>query len=166
VSTNFQIQSSNPKLLEKATKIAEEFAQQFISEDVVGIVFLGAIVRGYFDNFADIDIAIFKKVGTEFPITEKFLKIEGMEVQIWLSDYESEISNSWDMARRWTYSQSKIFFDPQEKIARLISEKVPLAPDERKWLLMSGLTLSEWYINGLTKLWVERGNIITCLHKA
>jgi len=164
MSTNFQIQSSNPNLLKKATKIAEEFAQQFNSTDVVGIVFLGAIVRGYFDNFADIDIAIFKKAGTEFPLTEKFLKIEGIEVQIWLSDYESEISNSWDMARRWTYSQSKIFFDPQRKIAQLIAEKVPLTPDERKWLLMSGLTLSEWYINGLTKLWVERGSIVSAHH--
>ena len=164
MSTNFQIHSSDPKLLEKATKIAEEFTQQFISDDVVGIVFLGAIVRGYFDNFADIDVAIFKKAGTQLPITEKFLKIDGIEIQIWLSDYESEISNPWDMARRWTYSQSKIFFDPQGKIARLISEKVPLTPDERKWLLMSGLTLSEWYINGLTKLWVERGNIISAHH--
>jgi hypothetical protein len=164
MSTNFKIQSSNPKLLEKAIKIAEEFSQQFISDDVVGIVFLGAIVRGYFDNFADIDIAIFKKAGKELPITQKFLKIEGMEVQIWLSDYESEISNSWDMARRWTYSQSKIFFDPQGKITRLLAEKVPLTPDERKWLLMSGLTLSEWYINGLTQLWVERGNIISAHH--
>ena len=61
MSTNFQIQSSNPKLLEKATKIAEELAQQFITDDIVGIVFLGAFVRGYYDNFADIDIAIFKK---------------------------------------------------------------------------------------------------------
>lgn len=164
MSTYFKIQSSNPSLLEKANKIAEGFAQQFNSDDVVGIVFLGAIVRGYFDNFADIDIAIFKKAGTEFPITEKFLKIEDIEVQIWLSDYESEISNSWDMARRWTYSQSKIFFDPQGKIARLIAEKVPLTPDERKWLLMSGLTLSEWCINRLTELWVKRGNIISAHH--
>jgi hypothetical protein len=45
MSTNFQIQSSNPKLLGKATKTAEEFAQQFISDDVVGIVFLGSKVQ-------------------------------------------------------------------------------------------------------------------------
>jgi hypothetical protein len=86
-----------------------------------------------------------------------------MEVQIWLSDYESEISNSWDMSRRWTYSQSKVYYDPQGKIARLIQEKVRITPDERKWLLMSGLTLSEWHISRLTKLWVERGNLI-CAH--
>jgi hypothetical protein len=29
---------------------------------------------------------------------------------------------------------------------------------------MSGLTLSEWYINRLTQLWLERGNIISAHH--
>ena len=29
---------------------------------------------------------------------------------------------------------------------------------------MSGLTLSDWYINSLTHLWVERGNMISAHH--
>ena len=65
------------------------------------------------------------------------------------------------MARRWTYSQAQIYFDPQEKIAQLLKEKVPLEPEEKRWLMMSGLTLSEWYINQLTELWVGRGNLIS-----
>jgi hypothetical protein len=162
--TKFLIQSSDPKLLEKATRIAKEFVQKYICDDIVGIVFLGAIVRGYFDRSADIDIAIFKKAGSQIPLTRKFYKIEDMEVQIWLSDYESEIANPWDMARRWTYSQSQIYFDPQEKMARLLKDKVPLKPEEKRWLMMSGLTLSEWYINRLTQLWLERGNMVSAHH--
>jgi hypothetical protein len=53
------------------------------------------------------------------------------------------------MAKRWTYSQGQIHFDPNGSIARLLMEKVPLQPHEKKWLLMSGLALSEWYINDL-----------------
>ncbi len=49
-------------------------------------------------------------------------------------------------------------------VARLIAEKVPLRAEERKWLVMSGLTLSEWYINRLTQLWVERGSLISAHH--
>ena len=30
--------------------------------------------------------------------------------------------------------------------------------------MMSGLTLSEWYVNRLTQLWVERGNLISAHH--
>ena len=164
MSTKFVIQSSDPKLLEKATRIAKEFVQKYICDDIVGIVFLGAIVRGYFDQYADIDIAIFKKEGSQTPITQKFYQIEDMEVQIWLSDYESELTDTWDMARRWTYSQSQIYFDPQEKIAQLLKGKVPLKPEEKRWLMMSGLTLSEWYINRLTELWVGRGNLISAHH--
>jgi hypothetical protein len=68
------------------------------------------------------------------------------------------------MAKRWTYSNGQIHFDPSGKIARLLAEKVPLKPDERKWLMVSGLTLSEWYINRLTQLWIERGNPISAHH--
>ncbi len=164
MSTKFVIQSSDPKLLEKATRIAKEFVQKYICDDIVGIVFLGAIVRGYFDQYADIDIAIFKKEGSQTPITQKFYQIEDMEVQIWLSDYESELTDPWDMSRRWAYSQAQIYFDPQEKIAQLLKEKVPLKPEEKRWLMMSGLTLSEWYINRLTELWVGRGNLVSAHH--
>ena len=164
MGTKFDIQSSDPELLERATRVAKEFAQQYMSEDVVGIVFLGAIVRGYFDHSADIDIAIFKKQGSEIPLSDKFLEIDGFEVQCWLSDYESELTNSWDMPKRWTYAQGQIYFDPLDKISRLLEEKVPLKPDEKKWLMMSGLTLSEWYVNRLTQLWIERGNIVSAHH--
>jgi len=164
MSTKFVIQSSDSGLLEKATRIAGEFAQQYINNNIVGIVFLGAVARGYFDRSADIDIAIFKKQGAEFPLTEKFLKIDGLEVQVWLSDYESELTIPWDMPKRWAYSQGDIHYDPLDKISRLLKEKVPLKPEERKWLMMSGLTLSEWYINRLTQTWVERGNLTSAHH--
>ncbi len=164
MSTKFLIQSSNPELLEKATRIAKEFVRPYLGNDVVGVVFLGAIARGYFDPAADIDIAIFKKRGTQLPITRKFFQVEGMEVQVWLSDYEDELTGTWDMSKRWTYARSVIHFDPQGKTGQLLQDKVPLKPEERKWLMMSGLSLSEWYVNRLTQLWVERGNLVSAQH--
>ncbi len=163
MSKQFIIQSSDPALLEQATRVAKEFAKQYVRDDIVGVVFLGGVARGYFDRSADIDIALFKKAGSEISLP-KFLHIEDFEVQIWLSDYESERTIAWDMAKRWTYSQGQIYFDPESKIAQLLGEKVPLKPEERKWLMMSGLTLSEWYVNQLTHLWVERGNLISAHH--
>ena len=164
MSTKFLIPSSDPVLFEKANRVAKEFIQKHISDNVIGIVFLGAIVRGYFDHLSDIDIAVFKKQNSEVLLTKKFYKIEDLEVQIWLSDYESELATPWDMAKRWTYSQCRIYYDSQEKISDLLKEKVPLKPEEKKWLMMSGLTLSEWYINRLTQLWVERGNVVSAHH--
>ncbi len=162
--TQFSIQSSDPLLLEKATRLAQEFARQYMRDEVVGIVFLGAIARGYFDHSADIDIAIFKKRASEITIANKFIQVEGLEVHVWLSDYETDLTSPWDMSRRWTFAERRVFYDPQGLISHMLEDKVPPKPDEKKWLLMSGLTLSEWYINRLTQLWVERGNLISAHH--
>ncbi len=164
MSTKFEIQSSDPALLEKATQVAKDFAQKFMTDEIVGIVFLGAIARGYFDLSADIDIALFHKRGAEISLPNKFLKIDDLEVHVWLSDFESELSTPWDMGKRWTYSQGQIYYDPMGEVAQLLKEKVPLDPEEKKWMLMSGFVLSEWYINRLTQLWLERGNITSAHH--
>jgi hypothetical protein len=164
MSTQFSIQSSDPSLLEKATRIAKEFAQPYRNDEIVGIVFLGAIVRGYFDHSADIDIALFKKQTSNISLPSQFLKAEGIEIHCHLADYESELAADWNMAKRWTYDQRQLYYDPDGKILQLLEEKVPLKPEEKKWLLMSGLTLSEWYINRLTDLWVERGNLVSAHH--
>jgi len=164
MNPQFSIQSSDPLLLEKAIRIAKEFAQQYLNEDIVGIVFLGAIVRGYFDHSADIDIAIFKKRGSAVSLSSKFLKVEGLEVHCYLSDYEDEPDATWSMPKRWTFSQGQIYYDPQGKTAKLFAEKVPMRPEEKKQLMMWGLSMSEWYISRLTQLWVERGNLTSAHH--
>ena len=164
MTTQFLIQSSDPLLLEKATRIAKEFAEKYLLDEIVGIVFLGGIARGYFDRMADIDIAIFPKKASQIQPPSKFTKIEGIEVQCWWADYETELTTPWDMSKRWTYSRRQIYYDPQGKIVQLLEEKVPLKPEEKKWLLMSNFVLSEWYFNRLTELWVERGNTISAHH--
>ncbi len=161
---SYSLPSSDPALLEKASRIADEFALQYMRGGIVGIVFLGAIPRGYFDSSADIDIALFKEKGAEIPLASQFLKVEGLEVHVHLAEYESERSSSWDMPKRWTFSQGRIHYDPLGRIAQLLADKVPLKPDEKKWLLMSGLCLSEWYVNRLTDLWVQRGSITSAHH--
>jgi len=164
MSTKFNISSSDPALLEKAHRVADEFVAPYMTNEVVGIVFLGAIVRGYFDHWADVDIAIIKETSSELNIPQKFFTVDGLDVQVWFSDYETERDQPWDMPKRWTYSQARIHYDPSDRIAALLREKVPLQPDERKWLMMSGLTLSHWYVNDLTHLWVQRGNLTSAQH--
>jgi hypothetical protein len=164
MSTQYSICSSDPALLEKAIRLAREFAGQYTHGGMVGIVFLGAIARGYFDAFADIDIALFKEQASNISLASQFLKVEGLEIHCHLADYESELTIPWDMPKRWTFSQGQIHYDPQGKISRLLAEKIPLQPEEKKWLLMSGLCLSEWYVNRLTDLWVQRGNLASAHH--
>jgi hypothetical protein len=160
----FNIASSDPALLEKARRIAGQFAAQYRTDAVVGIALLGAVVRGYFDRFADIDVAVFRKRGTDVPFAGQYQHVGGIEIHCHLSDYEEEAASEWSMAKRWTFSNAEMVYDPQGLLASLLRDKVPLQADERRWLLMSGLALSEWYINRLTELWVERGSV-TAAHQ-
>ncbi len=155
----FEIRSSNPILLRKATRLATDFAQQYMTDAIEGVVFLGAIVRGYFDEAADIDVAVFKKRGADVPFAGQYQHIDGMEIHLHLGEYEDELAVEWSMSKRWAYSEPRIMHDPRGRTAALLAQKVPLKPEERKWLLMSGLSLSEWYINRLSLLWVKRGDI-------
>ena len=144
MSMQFIIQSSDPLLLEHARRVARNFVQKYAVDGMVGIVFLGAIARGYYDTSADIDIAFFKKHTADLTMPVTFQKFEGFEIHSHVEDYESAIQMPWDMAKRWSYSQGQIHYDQEGLIARLLQEKVPLRPEEKKWMLMSGLVLSEW----------------------
>jgi hypothetical protein len=159
VTSPFLIPSSDPARLAKARRTAEEFARAYRTDDVVGVVLLGAVPRGYFDLPADVDLAVFPKRESRRNPPQKFTGLEGIEVHCWWSDYETELAAQWEMSKRWAYSRREILYDPEGKIARLLAEKVPLAADERKWLLMSGCILSEWYGNRLADLWITRGSL-------
>jgi hypothetical protein len=91
MNIQFNLPSSNPNLLENASRIALETAKRYITEDVIGIVFLGAIARGYFDRSTDIDFAIFARKGSQFTLAQKFIQVEGLEVQFWWSEYETAL---------------------------------------------------------------------------
>jgi hypothetical protein len=155
------ISSSDPKALREATRTANKFCLQFRRRGVVGIVFLGAIVWGYFDRSADIDIALFTNGKLDGDLPPQYHHLNGYEIHCWVADYYEEASSKWDMAKRWAFSEGEVHYDPDGLVSKLVAEKVRLGPEERKWLLISGITLSEWYINRLTALWVERGSILS-----
>ncbi len=156
--TEFFIKSHDRDRLAQARRVAREFAQQYAGDGVAGIVFLGAVARGYYDEESDIDIALFMRP-PDRPRPPRFSRVEGLEVHCWLSDLAGERGARWSMARRWTFAQGEVFFDPDGDVARLLAEKVPLRPEERRELLISGLALSEWYINRLAGAWVRRGSV-------
>ncbi len=84
--TQFLIRSSDPIQLEKATRIAEAFARQYVRDGIFGIVFIGAIVRGYFDRRADIDLAFYTAEGASIPSPAQYQKVEGKVHSRW-GDY-------------------------------------------------------------------------------
>lgn len=155
------IRSSDEHRLDEARVVAREYADRFRRPEVAGVVLLGAIVRGYYDAASDIDVAILTRgeLGADHP--PLFQRLRGFEIHSWVSGYETEVSEPWPMAKRWTYSESRIHYDPDGLVTRLVAERTRLGEDERRWMLMTGAALSEWYIRRLTDLWVERGSLLS-----
>ena len=76
-------------------------------------------------------------------------------------DYEDFVGSEWDMERRWAFSIVKIFYDPKGRIKSLIDEKVCLRDEEKRWLIIEGVTQSEWYCNVVSESWVYRNDIVS-----
>jgi predicted nucleotidyltransferase len=147
--------------LAEAKNIAENFAERFKRKGVVGIVFLGAIARGYFNKFSDIDIIIFRRKGEKIKPIEEEIIYKGFLIDYAVSTYEEQLEEDWSMEARWAFSRAKIFYDPKEKIKDLLNKKVPLKADEKRWLMIEGMTQSEWYSNTDSKSWIYRSDILS-----
>lgn len=129
----------------------------------MGVAFLGAIARGYYDADSDIDISFFEDHGATRCATDTVM-VDGHHVHYFRMDYDAEAGMDWDMAKRWAYSRCILHHDPAGRLAELLRRKVPLRPEERRWSLMSGTALSEWYVNRLTDVWVRRGSLAGAHH--
>lgn len=154
----FEINSNSNKLLDEARFIAREYSEKQITKNTIGIVFLGAVVRGYFDSEADIDIAIFENEYAE-KFESKTIKYKKFDLQYFKLDFDNETTATWGMSKRWAYSNIEIYYDTDNKVRSLIDSKTKIAMEERRQLLMQGMALSEWYCNRLVSSWIRRGSI-------
>ncbi|MCD1656109.1 hypothetical protein K7J14_15520 [Treponema zuelzerae] len=154
----FKLKTNNNEKLNEAYQLAVKYVDEINKKDVIGIAFLGAIVRGYYDNDSDIDITIFRKKYRQ-KITSDTFDYHGYQLHIFDVDYKNELAIKWEMGKRWAYSTSQVYWEKSNLITSLIENKTSISESEKKWFLMSGITLSEWYINRLTDLWIRRGDI-------
>lgn len=162
---SFDIPSSDPALLARAVNIAEDFASRQIQPGVAGVVFLGAVARGYFDVYADIDVGIFTYPGAPISPPASYSHDQGFEIHAFLSDCAQEAALTWDMAKRWAFSTHRLFYDPEGLLASLFQHKIPLQPEERRWLMIEGMTQSEWCVSTLPRLWTARGDIASAQYQ-
>ncbi|MCU0606734.1 MAG: hypothetical protein MUF78_04785 [Candidatus Edwardsbacteria bacterium] len=163
MTDGFQLVSSRPDLLSAARDAAIKYADGRIREGTIGVAFLGAIARGYFDADSDIDISFFEEHGAT-PCQTDTVMVDGHHVHYFRMDFGAAAGMDWDDAQRWAYSRCIIHYDPAGRLAELLGRKVPLRPEERKRSLMAGTALSEWYVNRLTDVWVRRGSLASAHH--
>ncbi len=147
--------------IEKARLVAEEFAEKYKKKSI-GIIFSGALARGYFDRYADLDIIIVGKNKLKrIPSVKRNEKYRGFQMDYHTTTLEDLKNKEWPMEQRWAFSEAIIYHDTKNIIKRLIEYKAMFLKGERKWLMIEGTVQSKWFCSQLPDLWVSRGDVVS-----
>lgn len=152
-------------IVEDLLKILEEKLPKFMALDgVIGITLNGGMSRGYADFLSEIDVVIYlnseeyeRWQKSKAPIPLGIVKLDGYLYDIKIVDFEAEKGRKWDSVALWDLSYSKILFDPEGNIEKLVKEKL-LAPksSEAEGLLFS----CWWYYRLACDIWIHRGDAL------
>jgi len=142
-------------------------------EDVVGIVFIGGLVRGFADRYSDVDIIIF--LGRKDERVRRKIRGLGADEQRRLGiDVDLEVHFledfrrwKWDEADRWEFSRAEAVFDPEDEIKKVFRKK--LRVPKNFWVervVVCGEYLI-WYccppteeVGTVAGSWIERGDLV------
>lgn len=164
-------------------KIARELASQISNhKGVVGIAFLGGLVRGFADKFSDVDMVVLlaKKnqqlrkqlYDLSSTMQERFNTDIDLEVHF-LKDFRKQ---KWDEIDRWEFSKAEIVYDPEGTVKKVLKEKLKLPKDFWKERVVECAEYLKWYccpprtdVGTVAESWLERGDLSSahyCLNYA
>jgi len=169
--------------IEEFRQTAKNLASKIASyEGVVGIVFIGGLVRGFADRFSDLDITVFIDRKDEdlkrriYNVGLSEGKASGIDVDLEIHFIEDFKRYRLNEADRWEFSRAKIFFDPKGEVERMFREKLRVS--ESFWIkriVVCGEYL-KWYccppkedVGTVAETWIERGDLLAahyCLNYA
>ncbi len=173
--------------------VAEALASSFASYDgVTGIVFLGALVRGFADQTSDLDITVVLRHRDETLRRQlRQLALDAArssdvaDVDLIITCLDDFAQRDWDEGEKWEYSKAaEVVFDPSGAVKAIIRKK--LAVPQTFWIqrIVCCATYLTWYCcppheawvftrdrlgipSTIAESWVDRGDMVAahyCLH--
>lgn len=161
--------------IKKFKKVAEKLASKIASyEGVTGIVLIGGLVRGFTDNFSDLDIIAFlsKK---DARLRRKIYNLgldearrSGIDIDLEIHFLEDFKRWKWNETDRWDFSKAKIVFDWEGEIKKVFREKlrVPMYFWIKRVVVYAEYL--KWYccpprenIGTIAEAWIDRGDLVS-----
>jgi hypothetical protein len=158
------------EFLAASKKIAGKIAK---IEGVVGILATGGVGRGHCDDFSDLDLIVYADQAVVKDLNRYIavggLRFKGMELDTPVVSYQKALkhkspSKYWSQVRRWDRENSKILFDTDRRVERLLKAKLVFPDWEQKKLLKT-------HAQGVTddliynfELWLKRGTPLNLSH--
>ncbi len=162
-----------PNEIERVRSIAAELRSYLVSyRKVMGIVYSGALVRGFADKYSDVDITVFLSENDEVLRKELNDKVEdihkrvGTDIDFVVYVFSDFSRRKWNETDRWDFSNADIVYDPTGQMRKFINEK--LRVKESFWLkrIVIAAQHLRWYccplkgeMGTMAETWISRGNL-------
>lgn len=137
-------------------------------EGVVGIVAAGGIGRGHSDEFSDLDMFVYaesdkaREIGKYIAVGQ--ISYRGISYDIPVESYQHALrrkvpSSYWNQIIRWTLENSRIMYDTDERIKRMLKDKIIFPESERKKMMDEYRHEADEMINYIYPTWRRRGQV-------
>ena len=141
---------------------------------LIGITLNGGLSRGYADTLSEIDLTLYldSPVYSEWqkglaPITLGITPVNGVLYDIKVLDYDAEQARRWEAVELWDASYAQVLFDPQGRVADLLSVKLSDPPRQEQ--AEGSLFRCWWYYHLAGDIWIYRQDALQghlMLHQA
>jgi len=177
------VQLKGENRIKKFKLVAERLASKIsLCEGVIGIVFIGGLVRGFADKFSDLDTTVFLNKRNE-GLRKKICSLgideerrSGIDIDLEVHFLEDFERRKWDEADKWEFSKTEIVFDLEGEVKKVFEEKLKAPKDFWTKRIVACAEYLKWYccptredIGTVAESWIERGDLTAahyCLNYA
>ena len=154
-------------------RIAKRLASKISScEGVAGIAFIGGLVRGFADQYSDLDIVVLL-AGRDERLRKQLYELASSEAKRYSVDVDMEVhfledfrKRKWDEIDRWEFAKAKIVSDPEGALKEILSEKLRLPKSFWTNRVVVYAEYLKWYccpprenVGTIAESWVIRGDM-------
>ncbi len=140
---------------------------------VIGIAFIGGLVRGFVDKYSDLDIVVIISEGEQlreklYSLSSDIAKQSHVDVDLEIHFVDDFRKRKWDEIDRWEFSAAKIVFDPKGMMKEILERKLTMS--KRFWTrrIVIYAEYLKWYccppkrgIGTIAESWVKRGDLFS-----
>ena len=159
-------------------RVAKRLASKISKhKGVAGIAFIGGLVRGFADEYSDLDIVVLLTDRDE-KLRKQICELGSNEAKRCEVDIDLEVhfikdfrKQKWDEIDRWEFAKAQVVFDPEGALKEALDEKLRLP--ETLWVkrVVANAEYLKWYccpphenVGTIAESWVARGDLRSAHH--
>jgi predicted nucleotidyltransferase len=139
---------------------------------VTAVAFIGGLVRGFADEYSDLDIVVLL-TGRDERLRKQLYELASIEAKRYSVDIDVEVhfledfrKRKWGEIDRWEFAKAEIVFDPKGALKEALGDKLRLP--ESFWInrVVVYAEYLKWYccpphenVRAIAESWVERDDL-------